>query len=264
MTYLLRNPETTSQKSKLELEKMIQDFPYFQPARALYLKILKAENNYLYNSELKKTAAYTTDRSVLFDYITTASFVTETIHETIEETIEEKVTVNDDILENDAKEMEMVQAILDPNLFERKTQKREQEKAVEDILEVHKPLPFSKNDKHSFSEWLKLASAKPIQREEEKVEIDSEKEEKFRLIDKFIQDNPKIKPMESNPSIESIVPSSKPNEHLMTETLAKVYLQQKNYKKAIQAYKILILKNPEKSGFFADQIRAIEKLQQNN
>jgi lipopolysaccharide biosynthesis regulator YciM len=46
----------------------------------------------------------------------------------------------------------------------------------------------------------------------------------------------------------------------MTETLARVYLQQKNYKKAIQAYKILILKNPEKSGFFADQIRAVEKL----
>ena len=70
--------------------------------------------------------------------------------------------------------------------------------------------------------------------------------------------------METNPSSESIVPSSKPNEHLMTETLAKVYLQQNNYKKAIQAYKILILKNPEKSGFFADQIRAIEKLQQYN
>ena len=46
----------------------------------------------------------------------------------------------------------------------------------------------------------------------------------------------------------------------MTETLAKVYVQQKNYKKAITAYKILILKYPEKSGFFADQIRAIEKL----
>jgi len=53
-------------------------------------------------------------------------------------------------------------------------------------------------------------------------------------------------------------------ESLMTETLAKVYLEQKNYKKAIQAYKILILKNPEKSGFFADQIRAIEKLQDTN
>ena len=46
----------------------------------------------------------------------------------------------------------------------------------------------------------------------------------------------------------------------MTETLAKVYVQQKKFDKAITAYKILILKNTEKSGFFADQIRAIKKL----
>ena len=49
----------------------------------------------------------------------------------------------------------------------------------------------------------------------------------------------------------------------MTETLARVYLQQKNYKKALQAYHILILNYPEKSGFFADQIRAIKKLENN-
>ena len=49
-------------------------------------------------------------------------------------------------------------------------------------------------------------------------------------------------------------------EALMTETLAQVYLQQKNYTKAIKAFKILILKYPEKSGFFADQIRAVKKL----
>jgi len=47
----------------------------------------------------------------------------------------------------------------------------------------------------------------------------------------------------------------------MTETLAKVYLEQKKYRKAIQAFKILSLKYPEKSGFFADQIRAVKMLQ---
>ena len=44
----------------------------------------------------------------------------------------------------------------------------------------------------------------------------------------------------------------------MTETLANVYLQQRNFKKAIQAYKILILKS-EKSSFFTDSNWAIEK-----
>ena len=47
----------------------------------------------------------------------------------------------------------------------------------------------------------------------------------------------------------------------MTETLARVYLEQKNYDKAIRSYKILSLKYPEKSALFADQIKAIKKLQ---
>ena len=72
---------------------------------------------------------------------------------------------------------------------------------------------------------------------------------------------PKIKSLKNSPQQQNTTQEdSKPSNSLMTETLAKVYLQQKNYKKAIQAYKILILKNPEKSGFFADQIRAVEKL----
>ena len=51
---------------------------------------------------------------------------------------------------------------------------------------------------------------------------------------------------------------------LMTETLAKVYLEQKKYQKAIQAYEILILKYPEKISFFANRISDIKALQQNN
>lgn len=53
-------------------------------------------------------------------------------------------------------------------------------------------------------------------------------------------------------------------DELMTETLAKVYLEQKKYKKALQAYKILSLKYPKKSSLFADRIKAVEKIQQEN
>ena len=54
------------------------------------------------------------------------------------------------------------------------------------------------------------------------------------------------------------------HEGFMTETLARIYLEQKNYDKAIKSYKILSLKYPEKSSFFADQIKAVKQLQENN
>ena len=59
-------------------------------------------------------------------------------------------------------------------------------------------------------------------------------------------------------------PKEENNSYLMTETLAKVYLEQKKYLKAIQAYEILILKYPEKSSYFADRMSDIKILQQNN
>ncbi len=53
-------------------------------------------------------------------------------------------------------------------------------------------------------------------------------------------------------------------ESLMTETLARIYVEQKNYDKAIQSYQILSLKYPEKSSLFADQIQAIKVLKVKN
>ena len=103
---------------------------------------------------------------------------------------------------------------------------------------------------NSFVDWLELTNIKPIDRNNEK-----------NKIDEFISKKPKIKikpqaENESNSSDSEIVLDS----GFMTETLAKLYLSQKNYEKAIQSYKILSLKFPEKNGYFADQIKKINKL----
>ena len=47
----------------------------------------------------------------------------------------------------------------------------------------------------------------------------------------------------------------------MTETLAKVFIKQKKYVKALEAYQILGLKYTEKNSFFADRIKEIKDLQ---
>lgn len=166
-------------------------------------------------------------------------------------------------------------------------------KIAEEHLEIGKPLDFSINEKHSFQEWLKLSKTEPIDRSndvlEEKDEIAQEtnitdepavesvlevkqeevpdpKRKKAEIIDKFIEANPKISPIKPSgtaPMVQLDI-NTEDNSYLMTETLARVYLEQKKYTKAIQAYEILILKYPEKISFFADRISDIKILQQNN
>ena len=152
-------------------------------------------------------------------------------------------------------------------------------KKAEENLEIGKPLDFSVNEKHSFQEWLQLAKPEPIDRtnkapkEISKAEnkpkdrkIDTEKKKKEEIINKFIETNPKIPPIKQTaitPAVQLDI-NKEENSYLMTETLARVYLEQKKYTKAIQAYEILILKYPEKISFFADRISDIKILQQNN
>ncbi|MGX7667027.1 tetratricopeptide repeat protein [Flavobacterium pedocola] len=291
LTYLIHKPDAINGRQTLELETVLEEFPYFQALRALHLKGLYNQNSFRYNQELKKTAAYTTDRSVLFEFITSEGFtaIQKTFLEEKEAAINEiivnqyKIVVSDKI-EVQPKINPLEQSILhsiqiaEPEAIETEPEviaeevlpietAEETEPTLEEKLEIGKPLEFSDSEKHSFQEWLQLTKFAPIDRKEEETapEIDSEKQKKSELIDKFIEANPKITPTKNAPVTPiNIEKSTQDNSYLMTETLAKVYLEQKKYQKAIQAYEILILKYPEKSSFFADRISDIRLLQQNN
>ena len=66
---LINNPNAINDKQTSSLEKIVAEFPYFQSARALRLKGLYNEASFRYNYELKNTAAHTTDRTILFDFL---------------------------------------------------------------------------------------------------------------------------------------------------------------------------------------------------
>jgi len=272
-----------------DVKTIINEFPYFQSVRAVYLKGLKNEENFKYNQELKITAAYTTDRSILFDFITSEQFSQNSISKHIKENLDyiktlevndiEDISVNKSMIIDNALKQHMkdVELALDPELFEAKQESDNEllesdsqniDNTPEAILQVGKPLDFDKKEVHSFSEWLKISNFKPIIREEKVEENTSkevEKSNKFELINKFIATNPKIQPIKQEGKTYNIAKAQmmKPKS-LMTETLARIYVEQKKYDEAIQSYKVLSLKYPEKSSFFADQILAIKKLKEQN
>ena len=141
-------------------------------------------------------------------------------------------------------------------ISEIKTEKKEKAQAPEKELEIGKPLEFTKKETHSFAEWLALTKTKKIERTEEQEE---------KLIDKFIETEPKInkpKRQEFFSSEQSAKESLIENDEIVTETLARVYLEQAHYDKAIAAYEKLSLKFPQKSSFFATQIKLIYDLKE--
>ena len=107
----------------------------------------------------------------------------------------------------------------------------------------------SKVEKYSFLDWFDI-----INDEVPKVE------KKLDLIDEFIKNSPKIEFSKEEKSDNEIITNTKIKDELITETLAKIYVTQKKFNKAIKAYDILSLKYPKKSSFFADQINYIKKL----
>jgi len=252
VAYILENPDQAPLEQIKAIGQLANEYPYFQSLRCVYLKLLHHQKSFLYNTELKEVAVQTPSREVLFDFITAPQFK----QLEIAKQNDWNFSIDE---ENFGLTNEVIEKISNPDLLFQP--KKEEEEEV-----VKKPLEFSKDDAYSFQEWLQLtkmnktnpSSTKKSEEKEEK------RENKLDKIDAFLRVNPKIsRPSEASEARE-IKPRTQPTAEFMTETLARVYEEQKKYKEAIQAYTILILNNPEKSSFFADQINRIEQILENN
>ena len=195
---ILKNPHKISQSESIFIDELVKEFPYFQAARAIQLKHHKNLESFQFEKILNKTAIYTCNRKILFDFIE---------HNFLADNINSKNS---------------------------KTQK-----------------VLKKTESRTFVNWLEQVNLVPIDRSNESS-----------TIEKFISKKPKlnIKSTEE-PEIQNDNESTELNkESLVTETLAKLYVEQENYEKAIQTYKILILKFPEKNSYFASAIKKLKKL----
>jgi hypothetical protein len=219
-TYI-HHPELIDNDIFLELEELIKEYPYFYLARILYLKTLYSKNIEIFRQELSKSTIHLPEKKQLFKYLNANSDLSSFMK-------------NNDVLKENSKEK-------DTNKSEHKE---------EDLLE------FEVNDIKEGTEY-KFEEITKDNKEENKEET----KENQQLIDDFIKNTPRISKTINKEHLNPILPEkTELDEVCMTETLAKIYVKQKLYSKAILVYEKLSLKNPQKSVYFVSNISEIKKL----
>ena len=109
---------------------------------------------------------------------------------------------------------------------------------------------------NTWQSWLK------IDRPNHPIETKIKEEVKSKVIEKFIETEPKISQLKPE---STFVAKEKSDDisHLMTETLANIYVEQKLYSKAIKAFEILKEKFPDKTEHFDAKIEETKEIRAN-
>ena len=255
---LIGNYDTNDETLVSKMAVFIEKYPYFQLPRFIYTKSLIDQNKDPSNTALNQLSLYTSDRAVLkngiespFTFTTKSNDLIEESNTTVEDKVDKEVEISETIERDIILHKEPSEATIPST-----DKTTAGEKPASDVADL----------KMSFTEWVVYTTDNEYTEQTADIkEEENEKQplsDKLPIIDRFIAADPKIAPVEKGATNNIVNQGDFYSEELMTETLAKLLVKQKKYKKAIKAYKILSLKYPEKNVFFAGRIQDIKNLPQ--
>ncbi len=223
LTSYIQHPERLDAATVQELEQLVERHPSFQPARLLYLLGLFQLQDERFGAELRKAALFLPDRRKLFEFFDSDYFQAKSKESAATPSASPVAT-------NPA--ADRTQSLIDTFLNQ----------------QPESPQPRHNHPADASIDYMayliQLEDAAPVQN------LDKQEDDEDTISQ---QEEPDAPP---TPNVHQHDPS----DTYFTETLARIYIKQGKYAKAIEIIRRISLIYPKKNRYFADQIRFLEKL----
>ena len=278
---LIQHPEEMNRETLYDLRALLALYPYYQTARLLMLQNLYLLHDPSFDEELRRAAIYISDRKVIFQMVEAAHYQLKSQNSNRHEAVEGKP------------KSDRTSSLIDHFLHSIPTEAEEREKEPE---EKRKPTPAdaavdyvaylmeteteTEHEQPSrtialIDDFIEEGGFKLHKdKEEEKQECEEKEEEKQESEEadasedtSTVEDGDAASKDKASDKAEA---SAKPADAadadsggIFTETLARIYIKQGKYERAYQIIDRLYKQHPQKSAFYIDQLRFLEKLMLN-
>ncbi len=268
ITELIKHPERLDRDTLYELRSMLALYPYFQTARLLMLQNLFLLHDPSFDEELRRAAIYITDRRVLFSLI-------EGAHYQLRKPTQKPAPKAAASPLGSASQLRREQSPLTSGASSTGANSRTISLIDTFLDSIPKEDAPKTKRKPTPADAAVDYVAYLLESEEEDAGTESMPGEVPQmpgqdLIDSFINSDTGRIVLNEGPLLTPQVekPAEKPEDEIgeeyFTETLARIYIKQGRYSKALEIIQRLSLQFPKKNAYFADQIRFLEKLIINN
>ncbi len=248
LTELIRHPEKMDRDTLYELRSLLALHPYFQTARLLMLQNLYILHDASFDEELRRGAIYITDRKKIFNLVEAAHYKLQKPSSQSIASEEPRPAAN--------RTMTLIDTFLD-------SIPKDEEEA--DKKEKRRPTPVDATIDY-VAYLLEMEAENISHTATEMPEMPGQ-----NLIDQFLEQEkgrivlsplPSEEPDAGEKKIQAVQQpaSEEPEEEYFTETLARIYIKQGRYQRALEIIQRLSNSLPQKNAYFDDQIRFLEKL----
>ena len=243
MIELIHHPELMDRDTLYELRSQVALYPYHQTMRLLMLQNLYLLHDPTFDEELRRAAVYISDRRVLFNMVEAAHYQLRKPGQTSPASQPGQTSPS--------RTLSLIDTFLDSIPQEEPKPRKRRPTPADAAVDYVAYLLDTEGAEPDAPETV------PEMRGQQLIDsfINSDKG-KFSLKD--------VPLPADEPPVEVVEPEEGAEEEYFTETLARIYIKQGRYSKALEIIKRLSLQVPKKNAYFADQIRFIEKVIINN